>query len=122
MPPRILIVDDDDASCSLTAEIVREAGYDADTAGGGANALELIEQHQYDLIVLDYKMPDMDGLELFARIKQARPETAGLFLTAYATIDMIQAALGAGARRVIPKEADSKELLSVVEKIVGKSE
>ena len=70
------------------------------------------------LVILDYRMPDMDGLELFETIKRERSDVAAVFHTAYATIDLIDAALAAGAKRVIPREVDNAELLDVVREIL----
>ena len=114
---RILVVDDDQASCYTTKRLLTELGYEVDAAYDGAGALALVGVYEYDLLVLDYRMPDMDGLELFARIKEERADIAGVFLTAYASIDMIEAALEAGAKRVIPKDADANELGEVVHQI-----
>jgi len=117
--PRILVVDDDLAQCNLTAHVLTGQGYEVDIATFGSKALELFGQKVYTVVILDYRMPDMDGLVLFREMKDRQPDVNGVFLTAYASIDMIEAALEAGVRRVVPKQSGIDELKSVMEEIVA---
>lgn len=77
---RILIVDDEPAIRALTREILSAAGYTVDAAGGGEEALTLIEQSSYDLVVSDVRMPGVDGTELFERASGLRPELRERFI------------------------------------------
>jgi CheY-like chemotaxis protein len=116
--PWILIVDDDQDSCLVTKRLLTDEGYSVDTACDALTALKLFGEQTHDLVILDYRMPDMDGLEFYETIKQQWPDVAVVFHTAYATIDLINAALDAGARRVFPKEADASELIDGVKGIL----
>jgi CheY-like chemotaxis protein len=118
--PWILIVDDDQDSCLVTQRLLTDEGFSVDTAFDALSALKLFGEQTHDLVILDYRMPDMDGLEFFATIKRQWPDVAVVFHTAYASIDLINAALDAGARRVFPKEADATELVDGVKGILGK--
>jgi CheY-like chemotaxis protein len=70
----ILLIDDDDALRSVTAEILTEAGYSVDEAPNGKGGLELYEAGQHDLVITDIAMPDMDGLELIMGLTHAAPK------------------------------------------------
>ena len=118
--PRILLVDDSRDICAATSEVFTKLGYQADVAHNGAKALELASQNAYDVTLLDYKLPDTDGISLFGRLRRLQPEILGVFLTAYATIDMVEAAFDAGAQRVLPKPADFPELIAAVEHLVSR--
>ncbi len=115
----ILIVDDDQNNCLVTKRLLTDEGYDVDTAYDALSALKLFGEQTHDLVILDYRMPDMDGLELFETIKQQWPGVAVVFHTAYATIDLVDAALAAGARRVIRKDVDNTVLIGVIKGILN---
>lgn len=118
--PSLLVVDDDRGNCAILEKILTATGYRVDVANDGRAALELAKKNDYDLAILDYQMPGMDGLELFERIHILRPEVVGIFLTAYTRIDTVYPAIDAGVHRVLPKPVDFNELLPLLEELVGK--
>ena len=118
--PEILIVDDDRSSCEIIAKILSLRGYHVDVAYDGPTALELVEKKTYGLALIDYRMPGMDGVELYRRIRQMRPDVVGVFVTGFPTIDTIYPAIAVGVERVIAKPTGSNELLQVIEEFVGK--
>lgn len=117
---RILIVDDDRSSCEILSKILTLRGYRVDVAYDGPAALELLEDKSYGLALIDYRMPGMDGVELYRRIREMRPNLVGVFVTGFPTIDTIYPAIAVGVERVIAKPAGSGELLQVIEEFVGK--
>jgi DNA-binding NtrC family response regulator len=118
--PRILIVEDDQDVRVPLDHAFSGQGYEVTTAAKATTALELLAQGQIiDVALLDYRLPDMDGLDLYHRIKDRQPDVLGVFVTAYATVDMIEAALNAGVCRVFPKPVDIPEVLDAVEEFVG---
>src|SRR6516225_1825125 len=114
--PAILVVDDDMDTCRNLADILTDLGYRVDVAHDGLSALELVRQNPYDVALLDYKMPGMDGLTLYREIKKLRSGTVALIVTAYAGSNQAEEALAAGAWQVLPKPTDFPKLLSMVEK------
>jgi CheY-like chemotaxis protein len=115
----MLIVDDDRAQRNLVAQILADRGYDVDTASNGFEALELASRRPYELAVLDYQMPGMDGVELFQRLKELHPDIVGIFVTAYTTLDTVYPAITAGVERVLAKPVDAAELVQAVEELAG---
>jgi CheY-like chemotaxis protein len=81
--PAVLIVEDETALASAMAESFSDAGFLVDRAGDGEEALGCLEGGQYDLIISDLKMPRMDGIQLFAALREQHPEMAGriMFVT-----------------------------------------
>ena len=117
--PTILVVDDEVDTCRNLSDILTDLGYQVDMAHDGPSALELVRRNAYDVALLDLRMPGMDGLELFHRIRQLRAGTVGIIVTAYAGTDTAERALAAGAWQVLAKPVDFSRLLSLVEEAVG---
>jgi DNA-binding NtrC family response regulator len=117
---RILIVDDDRSSCEILSKILTHRGYSVDVAADGAKALELVGEREYGLALIDFRMPGMDGVELYRKIRELRPSLVGVFVTGFPTIHTVYPAISVGVERVIAKPAGSNELLSVIEEFIGK--
>ena len=111
---RILIVDDEPDTCANLSDILTDLGYEVDTAHDGIAALELVQKNAYDIALLDLRMPGMDGLELYRRIREISAGTVAIVVTAYATSDTAKSVLTAGAWRIVPKPVDIGRLLSLV--------
>jgi len=116
---RVLVVDDDRMNCEVVARLLSDRGYMVDVANDGSEALELIARNPYSLVVLDYLMPGMNGVELFRRARQLQPELLGVFFTAYANINTVFPAIEAGVDRVLAKPVDARELIPWVEQMIG---
>jgi len=115
----ILCVDDDPDTCASMSDILTDLGYVVSVAYDGHAALQLVQQQPYGLALLDYRMPGMDGLELYRRIRQLRPSVVAVFVTAFASSNVMDEARTVGVRKVLPKPVDFEELLPLVEEIVG---
>lgn len=113
--PWILVVDDEEDTCANLQDILTDLGYRVDVAYDGLSALELVKRNPYDVALLDLKMPGMDGLELYRRIKQLRAGTVAIIVTAYTTSDTAQAAKQAGAWQILSKPVDLPRLLSLID-------
>lgn len=114
----ILVVDDDVDTCRNLSDILTDLGYHVDVAHDGPGALELVRRRMYDVALLDYKMPGMDGLTLYREIKRLRAGTVAIVVTAYAGGTTAEEALGAGAWQVLPKPVEFPRLLGLVSQAV----
>ena len=117
---RILVVDDDQGNRFALSKVLAGLGYEVDTAEDGAAALQLCRDHEYALGVLDYRMPGMDGVELYRKMHAMQPDVVGVFLTAFTTIDTVFPAIEAGVTRVLSKPVDFNELIPLVQESIGK--
>lgn len=113
--PSVLVVDDDDDIRSNVRDILEDLGYRTDTAHDGPSALQLVERSTYDVALLDFKMPGMDGATLYAEIKKIRPEIVAIMVTAYAGSNGVDKAKEAGTWKVLRKPVDFGALLPLVE-------
>jgi two-component system response regulator HydG len=112
---KILVVDDNDEFAQSLADILRLKGHEVTTANDGFQALEFVKQSGYDLVLMDVKMPVMDGVETFKKIKQVAPGTVVFMITAYAVEDLIREALQEGAFGSLRKPLDFDELFHHIE-------
>jgi len=117
-PLRILVVDDDRSHRQIVGRILGTRGYQVDTAEDGTDALKLLSSGNFDLAIIDYMMPGMNGVETFRAARKIRPALLGVFLTAHANINTIFPAVDAGIERVLAKPANADELLAVVEELL----
>jgi two-component system, NtrC family, response regulator HydG len=119
-PHSILVVDDEPDTCANLSDILTDLGFRVDVACDGPSALELVRQRPYDVALLDLKMPGMDGLQLYRRIKELRAGTVAMIVTAYASDATAKAALDAGAWHIIAKPIEPHQLLQFVEEATGR--
>jgi two-component system, NtrC family, response regulator HydG len=117
--PSILVVDDEVDTCSNLSDILTDLGYSVDVAHEGQTALQMVRQKPYDVALLDFKMPGMDGLTLYREIKKLRAGTVAIVVTAYAGGETKAEALAAGAWHVLSKPVDFPNLLSLVNEALG---
>jgi two-component system, OmpR family, response regulator MprA len=109
---RILVVDDDLAVCRSIDRALRLEGYEVDTVASGSEALEAVSSSSPDALVLDLQLPDIDGLQVCRRIREAGDDTPILMLTARHGIDDRVQGLDAGADDYLVKPFALEELLA----------
>ncbi len=117
--PTILVVDDEVDTCRNLQDILTDLGYRVDIAHDGPSALELVRQNAYDVALLDYLMPGMDGVTLYREIKKLSAGTVAIVVTAYAGGNTMEEAQLAGAWQVLPKPVDFPKLMGLVEQALG---
>lgn len=113
----ILVVDDDQDIAINMSDVLNDLGYETDIANDGDTALQLVQNKAYDIVLLDFKMPGMDGAELFARMKQLRPQVVAIMVTAYAEGEGVDRALTAGTWKVLRKPIDFERLLGFIHEV-----
>jgi len=113
---RILIVDDELVVRDSLGKWFNSEGYTAQPAAGAREALEIIQHKEFDIALLDIKMPGMDGMELQARLKEADPDLTIVMMTGYASVETAVQALKRGAYDYITKPVDPDELSHLVAK------
>jgi Response regulator containing CheY-like receiver, AAA-type ATPase, and DNA-binding domains len=116
----ILIADDEEGLRFSLASILEIEGYDVQTAGDGLEALELVKKNEFDIAFFDIRMPEMNGVEAFKRIKEISPETIVVMMTAYAMNDLIKEAVKEGAFACISKPFEIEDVLNTVKEINSK--
>ncbi len=116
--PSIMIVDDEEIVRTSLSSWLLEDGYDVLTFESGKLALEALGKKQFDLMLVDLKMPGMDGLELMKEVKKSLPDMPIIIMTAYATVDTAVKAIKEGAFDYLMKPFDPEEISLTIKKIM----
>lgn len=114
MKTKILVVDDEETARISLADILRLEGYEVKAVASGEAAIESLEEDSYDLMLLDIKMPGMDGVEVMLQATEMAPDTLIILLTAYGSLETAVDALRYGAHDYLTKPASPHEILSSV--------
>ena len=116
MKPSILIVDDDEMMQETLSSVLRKGGYEIFSVPSGNEALSLIKKNIIDLVLLDMKLPDADGLEIQKKIKALDTEILVIIMTAYSDVQTAVSAMKSGAYHYINKPFELEELKLLIEK------
>jgi two-component system response regulator PilR (NtrC family) len=111
---KILVVDDEQSIRDFLAIMLKKDGYEAVTAGNGADALKAVQTEIFDLVITDVKMPGTDGIEVLKTIKEISPETVVIMITAFATAETAVEAMKLGAYDYIIKPFKVDELKIII--------
>lgn len=120
MNGRILIVDDEEIVLKSCLRILRGDDYEIDTASDGLSALNLVNEKDYDVLILDIKMPKMDGIEVLRRVKEVHPGIDVIMITGLHDISTAVQAMKLGALDYLPKPFEPDQLKMLVEKAFGR--
>jgi two-component system response regulator PilR (NtrC family) len=118
----ILVVDDELSMREFLAILLEREGYTPVTAANGSEALSLLEQENFDLVISDVNMPGLDGISLLERIKSSSPETAVLMITAFSTTEQAVEAMKFGAYDYIAKPFKVEEIKLLVRNALEKQQ
>jgi putative nucleotidyltransferase with HDIG domain len=118
---KILVVDDEHMIRNLCSHILSDERYQVTTVSNGAAALEELERSSADLLITDIKMPGMDGLELFERVKGMSQDIVTVFITGHGTLDTAIESLMRGVDGFVLKPFTQEELVSAVERAISRS-
>lgn len=113
---RILVADDNLDFCSNLIDILELQGYEAESVSDGFKAVDAVKENGFDLVLMDIKMPGIDGVEAFKRLKKISPGIRVIMMTAYAVEDLVREALRDGAFGAFYKPLDMERLFSSIEK------
>ena len=102
-PMTILVVDDEPAQRELLGGFLAKRGWSVELSAGGAEALAILRRTSIDLVLADYRMPDLSGIDLLKASKQLNPEVPVVLITAYGSIDSAVEAMKAGAYDYLAK-------------------
>ena len=117
---KILLVDDDKDMCESLADVLTlDSEYEVKYSISPLEALEMVKNDDFSLVIVDYKMPEMNGVELLKRIKTARPEIIVFMLTAFISNELIEQAKKEGANRVLSKFIWPEEILKNIKETLG---
>ncbi len=113
---KILVIDDESLMREFISESLTSQGYDVDSANNGVKALEMMEDETYDLVLTDYKMPKITGMDVLKKALEKMPDSKVVIMTAYGTIEKAVEAMKIGAFDYITKPFGVEEILHLVKR------
>ncbi|MBS2029993.1 MAG: response regulator [Deltaproteobacteria bacterium] len=114
MGTSILVVDDEESLRITLAANLELSGFEVVEAANGTEALQILEKRAFDVVLSDIRMPGMNGVELFQRIKQARPGMPVVLMTAFAMEGLVREAVTSGVFAVLPKPFDPAHAVTTI--------
>jgi DNA-binding NtrC family response regulator len=116
---KVLVVDDEDALRTVLSGELTSEGYDVGTAADGDDAISTLQKQAFDLILLDIKMPRMNGFEVLKFVKEKHPETKVVMLTGFADLKNAIESKKLGAEDFVSKPYDLVDLLTTIERVLS---
>ena len=113
----ILVVDDRFADREMLQVILEDRGYRVAIASSGAEAIEMVKSRHYDIIFLDVRLPDMNGIETFEQVKEIDPQATVIMMTGCTEEDLVKSAVNTGAYTCLHKPFDMEKVMALVEAI-----
>lgn len=110
----IMVIDDQPGIRRLLAEVLQEDGYNVTIAANGYEALQKVKEIMPQLILMDMKMPGMDGLETFRELKKIGKAQRVIMMTAYGELELVKEAMSLGAYKYITKPFDINVIKTIV--------
>ena len=114
MQQRVLIIDDENVICQGCKMVLSEMGCQCDHFLSGAEGLKSLLNNPYDVLLLDMKLKDMNGMEILATIKKAKPELYVIVITGYSTVKNAVTAMKIGANDYISKPFNDDDIIIAV--------
>jgi two-component system, NtrC family, response regulator len=117
---RILIVDDDENIIKTIATILKDQDYSIDTATTGREAISKTQKNLYDLMLIDIRLPDMEGVDLLNKINDTVPKIRKIIMTGFPTLQNAVTAVNTGADAYIIKPFNVEKMLAVIKEQIEK--
>jgi len=112
----ILVIDDDSYICNLLVNYLEKNGYQTQYSLTGNKGIKLIEKKKFDLVLSDFRLPDVDGMEILKKIKELKPDLPVIIMTAYADVRMAVKLIKSGAFDYVTKPIQPEEILNLINK------
>ena len=113
----VLIVDDDIEMTETLSDILKDLGHHVEVANDGVDAIEKVKAQAFDVILMDIKMPGINGVETYKKIKSILPEAIVMMMTAYSVEDLVAEALKEGAYGIMYKPIDIAKVIEFIERV-----
>ena len=111
---KVLLVDDEEVFCNNMAKLLNKRGYQVNAVNGGEEALGILQNDPYDVVVLDLKMPGMNGIDTLKKMKEMGVSAQTIMLTGHGGLDSAMEAVKLGAYDYIPKPCEVDELSAMI--------
>src|SRR5260221_9628631 len=121
MPSHVLIVDDEETICWGVSRLLQSEGHEASVASSAEEALAAIEQSAPDLIVMDVRLPGLDGLAAMRQLREEGNEVPIVVITAFGNLETAVGAMKAGAIDYLPKPFDLEQAATVIRRALSRS-
>ncbi|HXX34972.1 MAG TPA: sigma-54 dependent transcriptional regulator [Thermodesulfobacteriota bacterium] len=118
---KLLIAEDEKTQRDLLEGFLKKEGFSVEAVANGREALQMLEADFFDLALLDYKMPELDGLQALREIRKLYPDFPVVMMTAYGTVETAVASMKEGALDYLTKPIDLDELLLMLQKVIERS-
>ena len=118
---KILIAEDEKTQRDLLEGFLKKEGFSVEAVANGREALQKIEKDYFDVVLVDYKMPELDGLHTLREIRKLYPDLPVVMMTAYGTVETAVASMKEGALDYLTKPIDLDELLIILQKVIERS-
>lgn len=119
--PNVLVVDDENIVCNSCKRILTQKGYNVDVALSGEEALNKVKGNGFDVVIADWKMEGMDGIEVAKRIKKENPKIAVIMITGYPSVETSIKAMRTGISDYVPKPFTPEELSEAMSRVLDRS-
>ncbi len=120
--PNVLVVDDEKTVCNSCKKILTQEGYNVEVALSGEEALNKVKGNGFDVVIADWKMPEIDGIEVARRIKKEKPSIAVIMITGYPSVESSIDAIRSGISDYVPKPFTPEELSDAMVRALAKGQ
>lgn len=117
---RVLVIDDDLNTCNLLMRVLQKEGFEVTTATTPSKAIESFKSNNFDLVITDFYMPEMNGVQILEEVKRISPDVDVIVMTAYASIDNAVEAMRKGAYDYIVKPFQNDDLILSIKRVLEK--